>query len=402
MIYMDNCSTTSVAPEVLEYMLPYFSEFFGNAASRHHRFGWQAAEAVDEARHRVAKLLRADAGEIVFTSGATESVNLAIKGIWENYKKKGNHIITTAIEHKAVLDSCEWIQRQGGRITYVPVEKNGLVDLQRLEEEIKDNTILVSVMWANNETGVIQPMDRIGQICAEKGVLCMSDATQALGKIPVHPAASGVHLLAFSAHKFYGPKGVGGLYIQKRRPAIRPAAILHGGGHEGGFRSGTLNVPGIVGLGAAALLAEQDRDKDAQQLTAWRDMLEEKITGRLPEVYINGKNAPRLPQVSNLTFRFTDGATLLGKLNGRVALSSGSACTSGSLDPSHVLSAMGLSANMAKASLRFSLGKYNSETEIETVIELVDEMVSQLRSVSPLWEMHRDGMDMDALGWACR
>lgn len=399
MIYMDNCSTTRVAPEVLERMLPYFSEFFGNAASRHHRFGWQAAEAIEEARFLVGNLLQVDAGEIVFTSGATEAINLAIKGIWEHYKKKGNHIVTTTIEHKAVLDSCDWVQRQGGKITYVPVDKNGLVDLQQLEEAITDQTILVSVMWANNETGVIQPMDRIGQICANKGVLCMSDATQALGKIPVNPSATGIQLLAFSAHKFYGPKGVGGLFIQKRRPAIKPAALLHGGGHEGGFRSGTLNVPGIVGMGAAAALADQDMEKDACKLADWRNFLEEKTTGNLAEVYINGKHAPRLPQVSNMTFRFTDGTTLLAKLNGKLALSSGSACTSGSLDPSHVLRAMGLSANMAKASLRFSLGKYNSEAEIDFVIGLLQERVTELRSLSPLWEMYLDGTDMKALGW---
>lgn len=399
MIYMDNCSTTRVAPEVLERMLPYFSEFFGNAASRHHRFGWQAAEAIEEARFLVGNLLQVDAGEIVFTSGATEAINLAIKGIWEHYKKKGNHIVTTTIEHKAVLDSCDWVQRQGGKITYVPVDKNGLVDLQQLEEAITDQTILVSVMWANNETGVIQPMDRIGQICANKGVLCMSDATQALGKISVNPSATGIQLLAFSAHKFYGPKGVGGLFIQKRRPAIKPAALLHGGGHEGGFRSGTLNVPGIVGMGAAAALADQDMEKDACKLADWRNFLEEKTTGNLAEVYINGKHAPRLPQVSNMTFRFTDGTTLLAKLNGKLALSSGSACTSGSLDPSHVLRAMGLSANMAKASLRFSLGKYNSEAEIDFVIGLLQERVTELRSLSPLWEMYLDGTDMKALGW---
>jgi len=400
MIYMDYCATTPVDPQVLDAMLPYFTQQFGNAASRHHFFGWQAEAAVDKARHQLAGLMGARPEEIVFTSGATEAVNLAIKGIWETYHKKGNHIITTKIEHKAVLDTCEWIKRRGGRITYLEVDQSGLVDLDQLADALSEDTILVSIIWANNETGVLQPMERIGQLCAGRGVLLMSDATQALGKIPIYPEQTGVQLMAFSAHKIYGPKGVGGLYVQKRRPAIKLAAQLHGGGHEQGMRSGTLNVPGIVGLGQAAELAAGTLAATADQMRTWRDHLENTLLEQIPEVCVNGGAAPRLPQVSNLGFRFCDGAGLLARLNKTVALSSGSACTSGSLDPSHVLLAMGLSHNLAKASLRFSLGKYNTFAEVNNVIEAVTRAVDELRSVSPLWDLYKDGVDMDALGWA--
>ena len=399
MIYMDYCATTPVDPLVLEAMLPYFNRHFGNAASRHHALGWEAGAAVDQARQQVAGLMGARAEEFVFTSGATEAINLAIKGVWETYRHKGNHVITTRVEHKAVLDSCDWVRRRGGRVTYLDVDRNGLVDLDQLADAIDADTILVSIMWANNETGVIQPMDIIGQLCAEKGVLLMSDATQALGKIPVYPELTGVQLLACSAHKMYGPKGVGGLYVQKRRPTIKLAAQLHGGGHEHGMRSGTLNVPGIVGLGQAAELAAGTFAETAQQMELWRDKLERSLLEQLAEVYVNGGAAPRLPHVSNLAFRFVDGAGLLARLSRTVALSSGSACTSGSLDPSHVLLGMGVSDNVAKSSLRLSLGRYNTEAELGTVTKAVIAAVDQLRSVSPLWAMHQEGQDMDALGW---
>lgn len=399
MIYMDYCATTPVDPEVMDAMLPYFTTYFGNAASRHHRFGWQAEAAVETSREQVASLVGADPAEIVFTSGATEAINLAIKGVWETYQNKGKHIITTRIEHKAVLDSCDWLRRKGARISYVEVDRDGLIDLEQLSELLEEDTILVCIMWANNETGVIQPMDAIGRICAEKGVLCMSDATQALGKIEVNPAGVGIHLMAFSGHKMYGPKGVGGLYVQKRRPAIRLAAQIHGGGHEQGMRSGTLNVPGIVGLGAAAQLAAKSAAETGRQLQLWRNELESSLLHKIPEVYVNGGGAPRLPHVSNLAFRFTDGNALLARLGNTVAVSSGSACTSGSLDPSHVLAAMGNSSNMAKASLRFSLGKFNVKEEVETTAIAVEGAVNQLRSQSPLWEMFLEGTDLRGLGW---
>ena len=322
-IYLDNNATTPCDPRVVDAMVPYFHQKFGNAASRNHPFGWEAEEGVDYAREQIAKLISADPKEIIFTSGATESDNLALKGVFEMYKRKGNHIITAKTEHKAILDACKRIEKMGGEVTYLDVNREGLIDLEQLEAAIKDNTIMVSIMWANNETGVIQPMKEIGAICAKHGILFMSDATQAIGKIPVNPREIGVHLMAFTGHKMYGPKGVGGLYVSRKNPRVKVTAQLDGGGHERGMRSGTLNVPGIVGLGAAAELARKEMHQDAERLSKLRDKLEKAMLESLEETYVNGSVEHRMPHVSNISFKHVEGEGLMMTFNQNIALSSG-------------------------------------------------------------------------------
>ncbi len=392
-IYLDYNSTTPVDPLVLDKMLPYFHDVPGNAASRSHPFGWIAEEAVDKGRKQIADLIAVDPKEIIFTSGATEGDNLILKGVFEMYHRKGNHIITLETEHKAVLDAAQKIEKSGGEVSYLKVDKNGLVDLNELESAITEKTILISIMWANNETGVIQPMREIGEICNRKGVLLMSDATQAVGKIPVFPKDVGVHLMAFSAHKMYGPKGVGAAYVCSKNPRVKLTAQLDGGGHERGMRSGTLNVPGIVGFGAAASLPGASIHMENERLEMLRDNLESGLLS-IEETYINGKGADRLSHVSNISFRFVESEGLIATFNQTIAVSTGSACTSASLDPSHVLIGMGLSEDMAHSSIRFSLGRYTTHEEIERTIELVKKGVKKMREMSPIWEMFKDGIDV--------
>jgi len=399
-IYLDNNATTPCDPRVVEAMLPYFNSHFGNAASRSHPFGWVAEEGVDYARDQVAKLINVDAKEIIFTSGATESDNLALKGVFEMYSRKGNHIITLETEHKAVLDSCKKLEKMGAEITYLPVQRDGIVDLEQLEAAITDKTILVSVMWANNETGVIQPMKAIGEICAKHGVLFMSDATQAVGKIPVDPKATGVHLMAFTGHKMYGPKGVGALFVNRKNPRVKVTAQQDGGGHERGMRSGTLNVPGIVGLGTAAELARLEMDQDAARLSKLRDKLEQGLSANLEEVYINGNTEHRMPHVTNISFKHVEGEGLMMTFNQNIAVSSGSACTSASLEPSYVLMALGLGDDLAHSSIRFSLGRFTQEEEIDIAIDMLTKGVTHMRDLSPIWEMYKDGVDLEAVEWS--
>jgi len=400
LIYLDNNSTTPTDPRVVDAMLPYFNQFHGNAASRNHPFGWVAEDAVDKARNQIADLINVDPREVIFTSGATEADNLALKGVFEMYSKKGNHIITLTTEHKAVLDSCKKIEKMGGEVTYLEVEANGIVDLAKLEAAIKDNTILVSIMWANNETGVIQPMKEIGEICAKKGVLFMSDATQAVGKIPVDPKALGIHLMAFTGHKMYGPKGVGALFVNRKNPRVKVTSQMDGGGHERGMRSGTLNVPGIVGFGKAAELAKNEMADDAIRLSKLRDKLENAFKENLEEVYVNGSVENRMPHVANISFKHVEGEGLMMTFNQNIGVSSGSACTSASLEPSYVLIALGLGDDLAHSSLRFSLGRFTTEEEIDIAIKQVSEGVTHMRDLSPIWEMYKEGVDLDAVEWS--
>ncbi|MBX2875026.1 MAG: aminotransferase class V-fold PLP-dependent enzyme [Saprospiraceae bacterium] len=394
MIYLDNNATTATDPRVLETMLPYFYEKPGNAASRSHPYGWVATEAVDLAREQCAQLFAAETREVIFTSGATEAINLAIKGVFEMYHRKGKHIITVATEHKAVLDTCHALEKRGGEVTYLSVDEQGMISLEELEAAIRADTVLVAVMWANNETGVIQPIKEIGTICDRKGVLFFSDATQAVGKIPVLPKAVGVHLMAFSAHKLYGPKGVGGLFVNHRAPRVRLTAQLDGGGHEGGFRSGTLNVPGIVGMGKAIALAAEEMVPASVQLQQWRDQLENRLLQDLEEVQLNGHPTSRLAHVSNLIFRFVDAEALMATFNRDIAVSAGSACTSADPSPSHVLIAMGKGKGGAESSIRFSFGRFNQSNEVDQVAEAVIRGVNHLRSQSPVWEMFKEGIDV--------
>lgn len=398
-IYLDNNATTPVDPSVVETMVPYFYQMPGNAASRNHPFGWEAEEAVDYAREQIANLIEVDTKEIIFTSGATESDNLAIKGVFEMYARKGNHIITAKTEHKAVLDTCKKIEKLGGEVTYLDVNNEGLVDLKELEAAIKPNTILVSIMWANNETGVIQPMKEIGAICEKHGVLFFSDATQAVGKIPVSPKETGVHLMAFSSHKMYGPKGVGALFVNRKKPRVKVTAQVDGGGHERGMRSGTLNVPGIVGFGKAAEIAKKQMLEDAKRVSKLRDKLERVLSERLEEVYINGSLEHRMPHVTNISFKHVEGEGLMMTFNQNIAVSSGSACTSASLEPSYVLVALGLGDDLAHSSIRFSLGRFTTEDEIDYTIEKMVEGVNHMRDLSPIWEMYKEGIDIDSVVW---
>ncbi|MBK8620179.1 MAG: IscS subfamily cysteine desulfurase [Saprospiraceae bacterium] len=400
LIYLDNNSTTPTDPRVVETMLPYFYEIPGNAASRSHPFGWQAEEAVEYAREQIAGLIDADPKEIIFTSGATESDNLGIKGVFEMYASKGNHIITLTTEHKAVLDACKKVEKLGGEVTYVPVKNDGLVDLEVLEAAITDKTILISVMWANNETGVIQPMKEIGDICKKHGILFMSDATQAVGKIPVHPKEVGVHIMAFTSHKMYGPKGVGALFVNRKNPRVKVTAQLDGGGHERGMRSGTLNVPGIVGFGKAAEIAKAEMAQDAARLSALRDKLEKGFQDNLEEVYVNGNTENRMPHVTNISFKHVEGEGLMMTFNQNIAVSSGSACTSASLEPSYVLVALGLGDDLAHSSIRFSLGRFTKEEDIDDALKLVTAGVNHMRDLSPIWEMYKEGIDLSTVEWA--
>lgn len=399
LIYLDNNATTPCDPRVVDAMLPWFYENPGNAASRSHPFGWKAEEAVDYAREQVAQLINADPKEVIFTSGATESDNLAIKGVFEMYSRKGNHIITVKTEHKAVLDTCNHIEKLGGEVTYLDVNREGLIDLQALEQAIKPTTVLVAVMWANNETGVIQPMKEIGDICAKHGVLLFSDATQAVGKIPVDPRETGVHLMAFTSHKMYGPKGVGALYVSRKNPRVKVTAQMDGGGHERGMRSGTLNVPGIVGFGKAAELARKEMAQDAERLSRLRDKLENGLT-QLEETYVNGSRQHRMPHVTNISFKHVEGEGLMMTFNQHIAVSSGSACTSASLEPSYVLVALGLGDDLAHSSIRFSLGRFTTEEDIDFTVEALTKGVNHMRDLSPIWEMYKDGIDLENVQWS--
>ncbi len=400
LIYLDNNATTPTDPRVVETMLPFFYENPGNAASRNHPAGWVAEGAVDTAREQLADLINVDPREIIFTSGATESDNLALKGVFEMYARKGNHIITAKTEHKAVLDACKKIEKMGGEVTYLDVNNEGLIDLAELEAAITDKTILVSIMWANNETGVIQPMKAIGDICAKHGVLFMSDATQAVGKIPVDPKATGVHLMAWTSHKMYGPKGVGALFVNRKNPRVKVTSQMDGGGHERGMRSGTLNVPGIVGFGKAAAIAKEQMAEDNARLSKLRDKLESALLANLEEAYVNGSVEHRMPHVTNISFKHVEGEGLMMTFNQNIALSSGSACTSASLEPSYVLVALGLGDDLAHSSLRFSLGRFTTEEDIDAAIEQVTEGVNHMRELSPIWEMYKEGVDLESIEWS--
>ena len=385
-------------PRVLEAMLPYFNEKFGNAASRNHPFGWVAEEGVDYAREQVAKLIGASEKEIIFTSGATESDNLAIKGVFEMYKEKGNHIITAVTEHKAVLDACKHVEKLGGRVTYLPVKEDGLVDLAVLEAAMTNETILVSIMYANNEIGVIQPVKAISDIAHKYGALFMTDAVQAVGKLPVDVNRDGIDLLALSAHKMYGPKGVGALYVRRKGPRVKVTAQMDGGGHERGMRSGTLNVPGIVGLGKACEIAGLEMESEAIRLATLRNKLESALTV-LEESYVNGNVNYRLPHVANISFKYVEGEGLMMAMKD-LAVSSGSACTSASLEPSYVLKSLGLSDDLAHSSIRFGLGRFTTEEEVDYAVQVTKTAVTNLREMSPLWEMFKEGIDLDSIEWA--
>jgi cysteine desulfurase len=398
-IYLDHNATTPMDPRVLEAMIPYFVENFGNAASRNHSFGWQAEEAVDYAREQVAQLIGADPKEIIFTSGATEGDNLGIKGVYEMYASKGNHIITCTTEHKAVLDTCKHLEKLGAEVTYLEVQPDGLIDLKQLEAAMKPTTILVAIMYANNEIGVIQPVKEIGAIAKKHGALFFTDAVQAVGKIPVDVIADGIDIMAFTAHKMYGPKGVGALYVRRKNPRVKVTAQVDGGGHERGMRSGTLNVPGIVGFGKACELARLEMATDTERISKLRDKLENALKV-IDESYVNGNPAHRLPHVSNISFKYVEGEGLMMGFNKDIALSSGSACTSASLEPSYVLKALGLGDDLAHSSLRFGLGRYTTEEQIDFTIKAVTDTVLKLREMSPLWEMFKEGIDIDAIQWA--
>jgi cysteine desulfurase len=382
-IYMDNHATTPVDPRVLEEMLPYFTDNFGNAASRNHSFGWAGEEAVETARQRIAKLIGASPKEIIFTSGATESDNLAIKGVAEMYRRKGNHIITAVTEHRAVLDTCRHLENLGCRVTYLPVEKDGLIDLEDFQRALHDETILVTIMAANNEIGVLQPIAEIGEICRERGVLFHSDATQAVGKVPVDVNRQYIELLSISAHKLYGPKGVGALYVRRKNPCVELSPLIDGGGHEHGMRSGTLNVPGIVGLGKACAIAGEVMPQEASHLAGMRNRLKDKIMGRLDQVYLNGSWDQRLPGNLNLSFHDVEAESLLMGIND-IAVSTGSACTSATLEPSHVLKALGIADHLAHSSIRFGIGRFNTYAEIDYVADRVCDTVERLRELASL------------------
>ena len=397
-VYMDNHATTPVDPRVLEAMLPYFTNQFGNAASRNHSFGWQAEQGVDTAREQVAALINATPKEIIFTSGATESDNLAIKGVAEMYREKGNHIITAVTEHKAVLDTCKRLEKHGCQVTYLPVSKEGLIDLDELRATITDKTILITIMYANNEIGVLQPIEEIGKIAKEKKVLFHTDAVQAAGKVPFDVQKMNVDLASISAHKMYGPKGVGALYVRRRNPRVQLSAIIDGGGHERGMRSGTLNVPGIVGFGAACEVAQKEMPAEMERLRGLRDRLHQGITSRLDEIYPNGSMEHRLPHNLNVSFAYVEGESLLMGIND-IAVSSGSACTSASLEPSYVLKALGVGEDLAHTSIRFGLGRFNTEEEVDYVVDRLAETVSRLRELSPLYEMAKEGVDVSAMQW---
>ena len=398
-IYLDNQATTRTDPRVVEAMLPYFTEIYGNAASRNHSFGWVAEEAVEKARAQVAKAIGATAKEIIFTSGATESDNLAIKGIAEMYRERGNHIITQVTEHKAVLDTCKRLEKNGFQVTYLPVKADGIIDIEDLKRAITDKTILVSIMFANNEIGVVQPVEEIGKLCHERGVLFHTDGVQAVGKIPVDVNAMQIDALSISAHKLYGPKGVGALYVRRRNPRVQISEQINGGGHERGMRSGTLNVPGIVGFGKACELATEEMESETKRLTALRDRLKARFESKLDYVHVNGSMEHRLPNNLNMSFVYVEGESLLMGIND-VAVSSGSACTSATLEPSYVLKALGLGDDVAHSSIRFGLGRFNTEAEVDYVADKIIDVVQKLRELSPLYEMVKEGIDLTKIEWA--
>ena len=397
-IYMDNQATSPLDPRVLDAMMPYLTTKFGNAASRNHSFGWEAEKAVDAAREQIAKLIGATAKELLLTSGATESDNLAIKGVAEMYRERGNHIITQVTEHKAVLDTCKRLEKYGYRVTYLPVKADGLIDLEDLKRAIDDKTILVTIMAANNEIGVLQPIREIGKICHEKGVIFHTDAVQAVGKVAFNVVADNVDIASISAHKIYGPKGVGALYVRRRNPRVQIAAQIDGGGHERGMRSGTLNVPGIVGLGKACEIALEEMDSEAAYLRGLRDRLREKIEAELDCVHVNGSMEHRLPGNLNMSFLYVEGESLLMGIND-VAVSSGSACTSATLEPSYVLKALGLGDDVAHSSIRFGLGRFNTQAEVDYVAAKLVDIVKKLRELSPLYEMVKEGIDLTKIEW---
>jgi cysteine desulfurase len=409
-VYMDNHATTPVDPRVLEAMLPYFSETFGNAASRSHPFGWEAEKAVEAARESIARLVNGRAKEIIFTSGATESDNLAIKGVVEFYREKGDHVITSVTEHKAVLDTCKALERKGvARVTYLPVDQYGMVDPDAVRRAITDRTVLVSVMWANNEIGTINPIGEIGKITREKGVLFHTDAVQGIGKLPLDVEVMHIDLMSMSAHKMYGPKGVGALYVRSKGPRVRLTAQMDGGGHERGFRSGTLNVPGIVGMGTAAHLAHNEMAEESARVLGLRERLRERLFTELDEIFVNGHPVHRLPGNLNVSFAYVEGESLLMGLNGStiavghtvapIAVSSGSACTSATLEPSYVLKALGVGEELAHTSIRFGLGRFNTVEDVDYVAERVVHEVRRLRDLSPLYEMAKEGIDLKTVAW---
>ncbi len=397
-IYMDNHATTPVDPRVVDAMLPYFTEKFGNAASRNHSFGWAGEEAVENARAQVASLIGATPKEIIFTSGATESDNLMIKGVAEMYREKGNHIITQAIEHKAVLDTCKRLEKYGYEVTYLPVQRDGRVDPEDVRKAITPKTILITIMYANNEIGIINPMAEIGKIAKEHGIIFAVDGVQAVGKTPVDVQKDNIDLLAISAHKIYGPKGVGALYVRRRNPRVQLSAIIDGGGHERGMRSGTLNVTGIIGLGKACEIAQQEMPEESKRLRGLRDRLRAGLEAKLDEVYINGSMEHRLPNNLNMSFAYVEGESLLMGIND-VAVSSGSACTSATLEPSYVLKALGVGEDLAHTSIRFGLGRFNTEEEVDYVADKMVQVVTKLRELSPLYEMAKEGIDISKMKW---
>ena len=398
-VYMDNHATTRVDSRVLDAMLPYFTEKFGNAASRNHSFGWEAEEAVDRSRNQIAALIGAKSKEIIFTSGATESDNLAIKGVVEFYKDKGNHIISCVTEHKAVLDSCRALERAGkATVTYLPVDKYGMVDPDAVRNAITDKTVLITIMWANNEIGTIHPIAEIGKIAKEKGIVFHTDAVQAIGKVPVDLEKAGVDLASITAHKIYGPKGIGALWVRSKGPRVRISPQMDGGGHERGMRSGTLNVPGIVGLGAACEIAGKEMPDEAQRLIQLRSQLQAGLFERLDEIYVNGHPTERLPGNLNVSFAYVEGESLLMGIND-IAVSSGSACTSATLEPSYVIRALGIDDELAHSSIRFGLGRFNTLEEVDYVTDRVSREVKRLREMSPLYEMAKEGIDLKSVNW---
>ena len=397
-IYLDYQATTPVDPRVLEAMLPYFNQDFGNAASRNHRFGWTVEKAVNEARERIAKTIGASPKEIVFTSGSTEAINLALKGAAEMYGGRGKHIITTQVEHKAVLDTCKHLEKTGFEVTYLKPDSTGLVTADDVAAALRDDTILVAILWANNEIGTLNPIREIGALCHEKGVLLFTDATQAVGKIPVDVEADHVDLLSLSGHKIYGPKGIGALYVRRRKPRVRLVAQMDGGGHERGMRSGTLNVPGIIGLAKACELCAEELESEMERAARLRDRLEEKIREGLEYVHFNGHREHRLPGCLNLSFPYVEGESLLMGISD-IAVSSGSACTSASLEPSHVLRAMDVGDDLAHSSIRFGIGRFTTEAEVDYAAEQVVAAARKLLELSPLYEMAREGIDISQVEW---
>ncbi len=398
-VYMDNHATTPMDPRVFSAMTPYFTQIFGNAASRNHSFGWEAEEAVERARKQIADLIGATAKEIVFTGGATESNNLALKGVAEMYAEKGNHIITAATEHKAILDTCKHLEKEGIRVTYLPVQADGLIDLDMLAEAITDKTILISIMYANNEIGVVQPVAEIGKLAKSRGVLFHTDGVQAVGKVPVNVMKDNIDLMSITGHKIYGPKGCGALYVRRKGPRVQLTAQMDGGGHERGMRSGTLNVPGIVGLGEACALCQAEMPEESKRMSYLRDKLKNKLMSELDEVYVNGNLEHRLPNNLNISFAYVEGESLLMGIND-VAVSSGSACTSATLEPSYVLKALGAGDDLAHSSIRFGLGRFNTEEEVDYVAAKVIDVVRKLRELSPLYEMAKEGIDLSKVQWA--